>query len=197
MKLPRLKKEQLEQIHEERRTQIKNAAIQIFAKNGFTGTKMSMISQAAKISHGLLYHYFRSKDELLVSLIKDAIDVSTTEIYQLIDAPMTPLEKMKTLTDAIINAEGAPVFLLLHNMRNSVDTPEEAKLLLKDYDLNFYIDLLFPLFEEGQSSGEFIAGDAKELIATYITVLSGVMVLGTGYPIPRTELLLPIIQKQK
>ncbi|MCH5585237.1 TetR/AcrR family transcriptional regulator [Shimazuella sp. AN120528] len=194
--MPRLAKEQLEQIHKERKIQIAQAATKVFAKHGIAGTKMSMISQAAGISHGLLYHYFNSKDELFTSLVKSAIETSTTEIQKLIEwTGGTPLEKIKLLTESIIDEDGAPFFQLLHIARNSKDVPDEVKELLTNYSLDFYIKQLFPLFKEGQENGQMVEGDTAELIAAYFTVLSGVMVLGDGYPLPRPELLLRILIK--
>lgn len=48
-----LNEQQLEQIHDERREQIKKAALKVFARHGINGTKMSMIAAEAGISQGL------------------------------------------------------------------------------------------------------------------------------------------------
>lgn len=68
-----LNDEQLHQIRDERREQIKAAAIQVFARKGIYSAKMSMIAETAGISNGLLYHYYKSKDELFLSLVQDAM----------------------------------------------------------------------------------------------------------------------------
>jgi len=56
--------EQLHQIRDERRGQIIQAAVNVFSRRGIIGTKMSMIAAEAGVSHGLVYHYFKTKDEL-------------------------------------------------------------------------------------------------------------------------------------
>lgn len=49
----------------DRRRQILDAAVGVFARKGFNATRVSDIADEAGVAYGLLYHYFRSKDELL------------------------------------------------------------------------------------------------------------------------------------
>jgi AcrR family transcriptional regulator len=62
-------KEQYEKIRESSRTEILNAALELFAKNGFHATSISQIAEKAGISKGLMYNYFKSKDDLLKNII--------------------------------------------------------------------------------------------------------------------------------
>jgi AcrR family transcriptional regulator len=62
-------KEQFEKIRETSRTEILNAALELFAKNGFHATSISQIAEKAGISKGLMYNYFKSKDDLLKNII--------------------------------------------------------------------------------------------------------------------------------
>lgn len=191
--MPRYSGKQLEKIQEERKQEIMQAALRIFSKRGINGTKISMISDEAGVSHGLFYHYFKSKEELFTQLIREAVDASVHEINRLKSAPISPMEKIKLLTEAILDQDGAPYFMLLHQARNADGVPEEAKRLIAQYPMEFYIDSLLPVFAEGQDQGEILRNDPEELIASYLAILSGVMVLGEGYTIPRAELLLRVI----
>ena len=49
----------------DRREQILGAAVRVFAQRGFHACRVSDIADEAGVAHGLLYHYFSSKDELL------------------------------------------------------------------------------------------------------------------------------------
>ncbi|PUB10475.1 TetR family transcriptional regulator [Paenisporosarcina sp. OV554] len=60
--MTQLNEPQPNNIHDERREQIKNAALKVFAHRGIIGTKMSMIAAEAGISQGLSYRYFKSKE---------------------------------------------------------------------------------------------------------------------------------------
>jgi TetR/AcrR family transcriptional regulator, cholesterol catabolism regulator len=55
---------------EERRLQILDKALTVFASKGFKGTSIKNIAQAAGISQGLMYHYFNSKEALLNATIE-------------------------------------------------------------------------------------------------------------------------------
>jgi AcrR family transcriptional regulator len=61
---------QNEEIRQTRSAQILQAARQVFAKQGFHATRMSDIAQAAGVSQGTLYHYFSSKDELFLAVLR-------------------------------------------------------------------------------------------------------------------------------
>lgn len=50
---------------EERRTQLIDTALAVFAAKGVDGATVKDLSEAAGVAQGLLYHYFRSKDDLL------------------------------------------------------------------------------------------------------------------------------------
>jgi AcrR family transcriptional regulator len=55
---------------EERRHQILDVALEVFAAKGFQGTSVKDIAQAADISLGLMYHYFASKDDLFLAVVE-------------------------------------------------------------------------------------------------------------------------------
>jgi TetR/AcrR family transcriptional regulator, fatty acid metabolism regulator protein len=52
----------------DKRRQILDAAVRVFARQGFHGTRVSDIADEAGVAYGLVYHYFRSKDEVLNEL---------------------------------------------------------------------------------------------------------------------------------
>ena len=53
-----------------RRNQIIDAALKLFADKGFGNTTIKDISEAAGTSLGLMYHYFASKEELLIAVFE-------------------------------------------------------------------------------------------------------------------------------
>ncbi len=71
--MPRTEK-QYEEIREERKSQIKNEALALFASQGFQNTSISMIAKQAKISKGLMYNYFESKEELIKEIMYDGFN---------------------------------------------------------------------------------------------------------------------------
>ena len=64
---------QFEEIRESRRKQIMDVALELFADKGYAHTSISQIATKAKISKGLMYNYFKSKDDLLLNLFEDGM----------------------------------------------------------------------------------------------------------------------------
>ena len=56
---------------EERRRQILDAAVRVFARSGYHGSRVGDIAQEAGVAHGLLYHYFSSKEEVLQTVFRE------------------------------------------------------------------------------------------------------------------------------
>ena len=58
--------------------------MRVFARKGFRAARVGDIAEEAGVAHGLLYHYFRSKDEVLQTIFR--------ETWQLLDAECTRIE---------------------------------------------------------------------------------------------------------
>src|SRR4029078_1851067 len=54
-----------------KRRLILDAAIRVFARQGFHRCRVSDIAREADVAYGLVYHYFRSKDEVLDTLFTE------------------------------------------------------------------------------------------------------------------------------
>ena len=61
-------KEQNEAIREQTRQQIIDAAFLEFANEGYSRTSIATVAKKAKVSKGLIYHYFGSKEEILEAI---------------------------------------------------------------------------------------------------------------------------------
>ncbi|HWQ02772.1 MAG TPA: TetR/AcrR family transcriptional regulator [Gaiellaceae bacterium] len=57
---------------EEKRRLLLGAAVRVFARSGFHDSRVGDITKEAGVAHGLLYHYFTSKDEVLEAVFRDA-----------------------------------------------------------------------------------------------------------------------------
>mgnify|MGYP002639828722 CR=1 FL=1 len=80
-------KEQFQDIREERKQQILDAALEVFAMNGYHKASISQIATQAKISKGLLYNYFENKEQLLVEVMSDGINYLLRAYAQETNAP--------------------------------------------------------------------------------------------------------------
>src|SRR5262245_33769529 len=65
-----------------RRRRIQEAARTVFAERGYAGASIELIARAAQLSVGAIYLYFRSKEDLYVSLVEDTLTVFDVEMVQ-------------------------------------------------------------------------------------------------------------------
>jgi AcrR family transcriptional regulator len=56
---------------EEKRRLILAAAVRVFARSGYHASRVSDIAEEAGVAHGLLYHYFPSKEEVLATVFRE------------------------------------------------------------------------------------------------------------------------------
>ena len=80
-----------QQERQARRRRIQRAAREVFAEKGFTKTSIEQVARQASLSVGAIYLYFRSKEDLYVSLLE--------ETFELFDAELKPLRDIKYLYD--------------------------------------------------------------------------------------------------
>jgi len=65
--------EQFEEIRESRRQQIMNAALELFAQQGYANCSIAQLANHTGISKGLMYNYFDSKESLLIAIIEEGM----------------------------------------------------------------------------------------------------------------------------
>ena len=88
----------------DRRRQILDAAVRVFARQGFHTCRVSDIADEAGVAYGLVYHYFASKDEVLDTLFLDRWGVMLEAIRE-IDARQVPArEKLHAIASFIIDS---------------------------------------------------------------------------------------------
>ena len=78
----------------ERRQQIVNAAIKLFAEQGYYSTTIQSIAREAGISVGLIYQYFRDKDDVLFLTLKLVLETYEREIPTALEGVEHPLERL-------------------------------------------------------------------------------------------------------
>ncbi|SDN59382.1 TetR/AcrR family transcriptional regulator [Bacillus sp. OK048] len=171
---------QLDQLRDERREQIKKAALKVFARRGVIGTKMSMIAKEAGISQGLSYRYYSSKDELFIALVKDAMEETAKAFATLGLMQGSPSKKIREFTKRMLDVNNRHSFMLIQQVQISDEVPDKAKDIVQQYPTTSFIEQMFPIFKEGQEKGEFSQGDPAELLLLYFSVISGLMLLPYG-----------------
>jgi len=82
------------------REAILSAAEEIFAEKGFYAATTDEIAERAEFSKGALYLYFKSKEEMFLSLMREKVDRLEKKITECIKAALTPIEGIENLIKA-------------------------------------------------------------------------------------------------
>ena len=67
----------------DRRRELLDAAVEVFARKGFRTARVGDIAEEAGVAHGLLYHYFRSKEEVLETIFRETWQLLQSEIERI------------------------------------------------------------------------------------------------------------------
>jgi TetR/AcrR family fatty acid metabolism transcriptional regulator len=79
----------------DKRGLISRAAIEVFAEKGFHQARVSDVAARAGVADGTIYLYFRSKDDLLLSIFEDSMDLLLKGVQAALIGIPDPLEKLR------------------------------------------------------------------------------------------------------
>ncbi len=88
----------------DRRRTILRAAIDVFARKGYHGCRIADVAKEAGVAYGLVYHYFKNKDELLETVFEACWSGFSTRVRAIADAEGTLAEKLRRITDVVFEA---------------------------------------------------------------------------------------------
>jgi AcrR family transcriptional regulator len=88
----------------DKRRVILDAAVRVFARQGFHAARVSDIADEAGVAYGLVYHYFRSKDDVLNTLFIERWEVLLAAIAE-VDATGVPVrDKLHAIAGFIVDS---------------------------------------------------------------------------------------------
>jgi TetR/AcrR family fatty acid metabolism transcriptional regulator len=88
----------------DKRRVILDAAVRVFARQGFHACRVSDIADEAGVAYGLVYHYFASKDEVLDTLFLERWGVMLELIREVDSQPLPVREKLGAITSFIVDS---------------------------------------------------------------------------------------------
>jgi TetR/AcrR family fatty acid metabolism transcriptional regulator len=138
----------------DKRERILDAAVRVFARKGFHATRVSEVAKAAGVADGTIYLYFKSKDELLVSLFEDRVERLLSFMKEELPKAPTAASKMRRVIELQLG--------LLEGERDLAEVItviiRQSSKLLKEYaapKFMSYLGEIAKVVESGQASGEF------------------------------------------
>lgn len=171
-------KEANHQMKEERRERILTGALELFALNGLAGTKISDIAKHTNMSNGLIYHYFSSKEDIFIELIRVALD-RMIQACQLLEAmDLTPHKKIKFAIDELVKnirtkPESGLYHLLIAQATAASNVPSKAKDLLNNKRKIPY-ETIAGIVLRGQELGTIRQGSADDLAFFFWININGI-----------------------
>ena len=163
----------------DKRTRILDAAVCVFADRGFFQSRVSDVAEAAGVAGGTIYLFFKSKDEILISLFEDRMDAIIKHVQEALEQADTATERLKLFVEKhLMMVESHPELaeVLIVELRQS------AKFMREYTPVKFveYLDIIEQIVRDGLASNEFravvqprlakrmIFGALEEISATWL-----------------------------
>jgi len=192
--------EQNAAIKDERREQILSAALRVFAGKGYAAAKISDIVARSGVSHGLIYHYFASKEEIFYELLKRAVDTSSQSLLMVEGLPVSPIEKVRKTAALILGSiadfeESAYYFLIVIHaaVMESLDDDRKAYA-----NASTATETMTRILGEGQAAGQVRAGDPGEMAVVFFSAVTGLAMqrlMTRDFAMPDPEILVNMVKK--
>jgi TetR/AcrR family fatty acid metabolism transcriptional regulator len=134
--------------------QIIEAAIRVFARSGYYNSRVSDIAREAGIASGTIYLYFRTKDEILVTLFQEKMAAWVRRLHEELAGESDPAAKVRRL-----------VALHFGVLEEHPDLAEVVQVELRQGhkffrgapadEVSAYFRLITAILEEGVATGQF------------------------------------------
>src|SRR5687768_4337470 len=137
----------------DKRVRILSAAERVFAKRGFFAARVSEIAKDAGVADGTIYLYFKSKDDLLISLFESRMERVNEVLAAAIATEQTARGKLRALIRTyvgLVKDQPSTAEIMTVELRQS-------SKFMKEYDNPRFADLLrliAGVITLGQASGE-------------------------------------------
>ena len=158
---------------------ILEAAVKVFAKQGFYGSTIAQIAREAGVADGTIYLYFKNKDDILVQFFEFKTKQVFDRFQKIVSKSDNALEKLTQLIRRHLNEferdRNMAVVYQSETRRNSPLVKEQIRQMSK-----MYLDIVAEIVEQGQVEGcfrkdlylglvkRYILGAVEEVISTWI-----------------------------
>jgi TetR/AcrR family fatty acid metabolism transcriptional regulator len=161
---------------EEKRRLILDAAVRVFARKGFHTSRVGDIAEEAGVAHGLLYHYFSSKDEVLETIFRENWGVLVERLDAVVRTDESARDKLRHVSAILLRTwrhEPDVVRVLIREIARSAEVQERIGDLVKP------IETIRRIIVHGKDTGEFRSDLDPSLAA--VVFYGGIDELLTGW----------------
>ena len=137
---------------EDKRQQLLWAAVRVFARKGFHASRVGDIAEEAGVAHGLLYHYFKSKDQVLEAVFHENWSVLLARIASVEETDEPAADQLRHIAAIVL--------------RTWLHLPDVVRVVIREFgrspelaerigELTRPIDVLQRVIARGVERGEF------------------------------------------
>ena len=146
-----------------RQTKIGKAAASVFNKEGYLETNMNDIAAAAKLSKGGLYHYFKSKEEILFFILDNYMDLVLEDLESQLQGFRDSRLKMQFIIDRHINLYANHIAEAKTLLHDAYCLSSKHHKLITDKERKYYGIVTEVITEFFEGSGDIKPQDVKAL----------------------------------
>jgi len=136
----------------DKRDAILRAAIRTFARSGFFGAQVADVARTAGVAAGTVYLYFRSKDDLLVSIFERVMSEAIAEGRAALAGIADPLERLRRIAhlhlDRLSRDRDLAIVFQVELRQTTKFMERFSNTLLRDY-----LGILRDVIAQGQAAG--------------------------------------------
>ena len=151
-------------VQADKRTRILEAAVRVFAEHGYHGARVGDIAEDAGVAHGLLYHYFASKDDVLRTIFVENWGALISR-FRAVEASAEPApEKLEGIAKILLRTwrnDPALVTVMVREVARSQQLQDRVEEVREAFAI------VQRVIEEGQETGAF-RDDVDARLASWI-----------------------------
>jgi AcrR family transcriptional regulator len=141
-------------------------ATRLFAENGYEGTSVQEIVEAAGVTKGAMYHYFAAKDDLLYEIYHRLLALQTDRLRRFADGAGSAEERLHAAAVDVIETSAEHLDELTVFFRSMHLLPAEKQKAVRA-ERRRYHECFRSLVEEGQREGTFRTGVPADLAVNF------------------------------
>ncbi len=165
-----------QRLKDERREGILRAALAVFAGKGLAAAKISDVARAAGLSHGLVYHYFESKEAIYAALVEELFARVSADLDAIAGAGGGPLARIRGFIEhrlARLAVEPEMFRLVVQAYLHPDAIPPSTRDVLQHFAGRCLL-VMATAIREGQARGELVPGDPEALAAALFATMNGI-----------------------
>ncbi len=165
-------------VSEERKSQILNAAMETFSELGFHKARMSDIAETSGLSKGSLYWYFDSKDSIILNLLEKFFEPELKDLRALLTDNRSAENRLEIYVDRVsIDMVTMVKWMpLIHDFIALAFRKEQVRKAISRY-YQRHLEILLSLIQQGMDAGEFQAENAMEASIAIGSIMEGTVLL--------------------